>query len=141
MTTDLNKTLEKDANGRLIDLYNIINNEPINGVEGKKLKELLNLSRKGKKNFRGQTYIYTQLKHCSKSGMSRSISMYVIIKGDIQRLDYWYIKASGSKFDDKNGGVKIGGCGMDMGFAMVDHMMYYAFGRTDWQDKFIQTWI
>ena len=40
MTTDLNKTLEKDANGRLIDLYNIIQNEDITRVEGLKLKEL-----------------------------------------------------------------------------------------------------
>ena len=40
MTTDLNKVLEKDANGRLIDLYNIIQNEDITRVEGLKLKEL-----------------------------------------------------------------------------------------------------
>ena len=40
MTTDLNKVLEKGTKERLIDLYNIINNEPINGAEGKKLKEL-----------------------------------------------------------------------------------------------------
>lgn len=40
MTTDLNKTLEKDANGRLIDLYNIIQNEDITKAEGAKLKSL-----------------------------------------------------------------------------------------------------
>lgn len=40
MTTDLNKTLEKDANGRLIDLYNIINNEDITRAEGMELKDL-----------------------------------------------------------------------------------------------------
>ena len=40
MTTDLNKTLEKDTNGRLIDLYNIINNEDINRAEGLNLKNL-----------------------------------------------------------------------------------------------------
>ena len=40
MTTDLNKTLEKDANGRLIDLYNIIQNEDITKAEGANLKSL-----------------------------------------------------------------------------------------------------
>ena len=40
MTTDLNKTLEKDANGRLIDLYNIIQNEDITRAEGLELKNL-----------------------------------------------------------------------------------------------------
>ena len=40
MTTDLNKVLEKDTNGRLIDLYNIINNEDINRAEGLNLKNL-----------------------------------------------------------------------------------------------------
>ena len=40
MTTDLNKVLEKDANGRLIDLYNIIQNEDITKAEGANLKSL-----------------------------------------------------------------------------------------------------
>jgi hypothetical protein len=40
MTTDLNKVLEKDANGRLIDLYNIIQNENITKAEGTNLKSL-----------------------------------------------------------------------------------------------------
>ena len=40
MTTDLNKVLEKDANGRLIDLYNIIQNEDITRAEGLELKNL-----------------------------------------------------------------------------------------------------
>ena len=40
MTTDLNKVLEKDANGRLIDLYNIIQNENITKAEGANLKSL-----------------------------------------------------------------------------------------------------
>ena len=40
MTTDLNKVLEKDAKGRLIDLYNIIQNEGITKAEGANLKRL-----------------------------------------------------------------------------------------------------
>jgi hypothetical protein len=40
MTTDLNKVLEKDAKGRLIDLYNIIQNEGITKAEGANLKSL-----------------------------------------------------------------------------------------------------
>ena len=40
MTTDLNKVLEKGTKERLIDLYNIIQNEDITKAEGANLKNL-----------------------------------------------------------------------------------------------------
>jgi hypothetical protein len=40
MTTDLNKVLEKGTKERLIDLYNIIQNENITKAEGTNLKSL-----------------------------------------------------------------------------------------------------
>ncbi len=81
--------------------------------------------------------VYTQVTHVSSSGMSRSIRLFVLSTRsngngrkripcivDITRraavaLDY--------KIDEKNGGLKMGGCGMDMGFAAV-----YNLGSVLW---------
>ena len=71
----------------------------------------------------GQT-IYTILRHRSASGMSRSISLVIPTKDGIQSLDYWVAQAKGESTDQKNGGIKVSGCGMDMGFHLV-----YNLGR------------
>lgn len=74
----------------------------------------------------GQT-VYTILRHCSASGMSRSISLVIPTKDGIQSLDYWIAQAKGESIDQKNGGIKVSGCGMDMGFHLV-----YNLGRMLW---------
>jgi len=63
------------------------------------------------------------LRHTSRSGMSRSISLF---KGDAD-ITYFAALALGDKIDQKNGGIKIGGCGMDMGFALVYNLGYALF--------------
>ena len=71
--------------------------------------------------------IYTILKHVSASGMSRSIQLKVVKNGDICDISWDAARAMGDKIDPKNGGIKIGGCGMDMGFALV-----YNLGAVLW---------
>lgn len=71
--------------------------------------------------------IYTVLTHVSTSGMSRSIQLKIVQDGDICDITYYAARAMGDKIDAKHGGIKIGGCGMDMGFALV-----YDLGRTLW---------
>lgn len=71
--------------------------------------------------------VYTILNHISSSGMSRSISLCVVHKGDLIKLDYWIAQALGENIDNKNGGLKVSGCGMDIGFHLV-----YQLGRTLW---------
>jgi len=73
----------------------------------------------------GQT-VYTGLNHVSTSGMQRAISLYIGEAGKIVRLDYWAARAMGYSFH-KKGGLKVGGCGMDMGFHLV-----YSLGQTLW---------
>lgn len=63
------------------------------------------------------------LRHVSRSGMSRSISL---LKGD-HDITYFAALAMGDKIDQKHGGIKIGGCGMDMGFALVYNLGYCLF--------------
>lgn len=72
--------------------------------------------------------VHTILNHCSTSGMSRSISAVIANKkGEVIKLDYWIAQAKGEHIDQKHGGLKMSGCGMDMGFALV-----YNMGRMLW---------
>ena len=68
--------------------------------------------------------VKTVIRNCSRSGMSRSITL---IAPNCENIDYYVATVIGSKIDDNHGGIKIGGCGMDMGFALV-----YELGRVLW---------
>jgi hypothetical protein len=63
--------------------------------------------------------VYTILRHVSRSGMSRSIS--VVRDSEDGPHDFTYLAARvlGYRVDERNGGLKAGGCGMDMGFHVV----------------------
>ena len=62
--------------------------------------------------------VNTILRHKSRSGMSRSISLIAMASGPLE-LDYWASRVLGDSIDQKHGGICIRGCGMDMGFALV----------------------
>ena len=64
--------------------------------------------------------IYSIIRHVSQSGMTRDIKLMVCYKNEIIHLS-WNV----AKFLDykvRNHGVRIQGCGMDMGFALVNHL-------------------
>ena len=76
----------------------------------------------------GQT-VYSVLRHVSASGMSRRISFMIPqAGGSMRNLDYLIGVACDYKQSYKQGLI-VGGCGMDMGFAVVYHI-----GRTIWPD-------
>ena len=67
--------------------------------------------------------LYTQLNHVSQSGMMRHISIKYIknnkpmdITGYIAEANDW--KEAKNRFGGYNG-IKVGGCGMDMGFHVI----------------------
>jgi hypothetical protein len=64
--------------------------------------------------------IYTSIGSVAKSGMSRRIKLYVVNDGEIIRISHITAKIIESNFNDN--GVRIDGAGMDMGFAMVEHL-------------------
>jgi hypothetical protein len=82
----------------------------------------------------GQT-IYFVVTHVSKSGMQRSIEFYVpcfeTYSGKrrlaISRITWEMSRALGYRVDQKNGGLVVRGCGMDMGFHCV-----YTLGHRLW---------
>lgn len=65
--------------------------------------------------------IYTVIRHVSNSGMQREISVKMIDAGRIIHLDWLASTALGMKIG-KHNGIVIKGCGMDMGFAIVDNI-------------------
>jgi hypothetical protein len=70
----------------------------------KELRELL----------KGEKELYTILRHVSKSGMTQHIS---VLKKDWGNITWLVARACDMPMHD--GAIKIGGCGMDMGFAIV----------------------
>tara|TARA_B100001094_G_C18098509_1_gene754382 strand:- start:680 stop:985 length:306 start_codon:yes stop_codon:yes gene_type:complete len=64
--------------------------------------------------------IYCVLSHVSQSGMTRDIKVMVCYKNELMHLSWQTAKVLG--YSLKNNGVRIQGCGMDMGFALVNHL-------------------
>lgn len=62
--------------------------------------------------------IYTILRHVSRSGMQREISLYAMIDGRMQWLDGVARHVLGMRIG-RHEGLIVGGCGMDMGFHLV----------------------
>lgn len=89
--------------------------------------------------------IYTKLNHVSNSGMYRAISVYIVVDGSICKLDYYLTKIAPKsfRFDQRHGGIKSSGCGMDMGFELVYRMFSYLDDKQfkDWQSIGAQQWL
>jgi hypothetical protein len=71
--------------------------------------------------------IYTVLRHVSRSGMQRSISLFTNGEEGPFDITYFAARVLGGRVDQKNGGIKVGGCGMDMGFHIVYNLSYCLF--------------
>jgi len=91
--------------------------------------------------------LYTKLNHVSKSGMSRSIDVYTIQNNEPVFLTQWVARVLGESIDQKNGGIKVSGAGMDMGFHVVYSLGYKLFKgskeltRTDAGYALKQRWL
>lgn len=76
--------------------------------------------------------VYTILRHVSSSGMLRRISCVIPVIDDngrtvIRSLDHLVSAATHYRLDKRDEGLRIGGAGMDMGFAIV-----YDLGKSLW---------
>ena len=70
--------------------------------------------------------VYTKVEHVSASGMSRIISCFVVTKDGIANISYDVAKIVGWGFKNDKGlyGIKVSGCGMDMGFHLIYSLSY-----------------
>lgn len=75
--------------------------------------------------------VYTNLVSVSRSGMSRKISIHIVKDGQIRNITYNVGKAIDYALDRERFALKVGGCGMDMGFSVV-----YSLSRALFPDGF-----
>lgn len=86
--------------------------------------------------------LHTQVKHVSRSGMSRVIQVMKIscrpetdadgaasTEPSISYLGYTVALALDWKYDREREGIKVSGCGMDMGFHVVHSLGYALYGK------------
>lgn len=94
-----------------------------------------------------QFKVYTILRHVSRSGMTRWISLIVFDKktGELLDISYQAAKILKWSFDINRHAVKVSGCGMDMGFHLVYSLsreLYHQKGKTkDAGYKLKQNWL
>jgi len=73
--------------------------------------------------------VYTRLNHCSRSGMMRVIDLFVIRDNEPRRITWGACCVIGGTYNEKHDGLRMDGCGMDMGFSAV-----YSLGRALWPE-------
>ena len=72
--------------------------------------------------FPPNTTVPVVLRHVSRSGMMRAIS---VLTPDAVDVSWLVARATGFKFNDRYDGLTVGECGLDMGFHVV-----YTLART-----------
>jgi len=87
------------------------------------LKKLLNV---------GDT-VYTITRSVSASGMSRTMSLYIVKDNRLMNITYYAAHALEWRLCDVNGSrvMRVGGCGMDMGFHAVYTLSRVLFTSID----------
>ena len=72
--------------------------------------------------------LWTQVHHVTKSGMTRYIGVRLLKDNYPYNYTFHVAKALGWKLSDKHEGVKVGGCGMDMGFHLIYSLSHVLYG-------------
>ena len=93
-------------------------------------ERLLEAVEEATKTQKGKPVFYTVIRYASRSGMSRTISVHYVqaATGDLRQLNYVCAVLLGLAMDEGRDGVKIKGCGQDMGFALVYDLANTALG-------------
>lgn len=86
-----------------------------------------------KKHIKPQTEIVIALHSVSQSGMTRKMSVYALHKNKLVYLN-GYIRHLGLRKLDKNHHIIVGGCGMDMCFALQNQIMCTLYPKAGFHD-------
>jgi hypothetical protein len=87
--------------------------------------------------------VYTILRHRSKSGMSRNISLKYVKGGQLMDITYSAAIVLGWPIvEEFNRAIKVNGCGMDMGFHLVSSLSSALFSarESDGSSKLRHEW-
>lgn len=76
--------------------------------------------------------VFTILRHRSSSGMYRVLDVYVIDRKDGRPLRLTWSAAAvlGWRYDERHEGIGVNGCGLDVGFHLVNSLSYALHGMT-----------
>lgn len=76
------------------------------------------------------TTVYCTLRHVSRSGMMREISLHVVKKGALVPISWHAARVLGWPINDgrSHWALRVSGCGMDMGFHTVNALSYKLHG-------------
>tara|TARA_Y100001963_G_C6552302_1_gene340416 strand:+ start:291 stop:626 length:336 start_codon:yes stop_codon:yes gene_type:complete len=102
-------------------------------------KELVKLL---KSYFKKDSTAFCSLKSVSNSGMYRHIQILGTHKNNIHNLSYYVAELCGFTFKDKTCSVGVSGCGMDMGFHIVNTLSHYLYSNQERGEYYINhRWI
>jgi len=73
--------------------------------------------------------LFTRVESVARSGMSRTISVYAIRESEPLNISHIIAPLAGGSYVPDLRAVRIGGCGMDMGFALICNLSYALFGN------------
>lgn len=76
------------------------------------------------------TTVYTVLSKVAASGMTRHIRVFIMRDGEPWDVSFLAARVLDYRIGDKTGGLVVGGCGMDMGFHVVNSLSYGMHGVT-----------
>jgi len=76
----------------------------------------------------GVDRVYWILRHVSRSGMYRVISLCIVKNNEILLIDHLAAPLL-EGYDEKHGGLKAHGCGMNMGFHLIYNLSQRVFGN------------
>jgi len=76
--------------------------------------------------------VYTMVRSVSSNGMSRTMSLYIVKDNRLVNITYYAAHALEWPLTEKNGSrvLRVGGCGMDMGFHTVYTLSRVLFAAT-----------
>jgi hypothetical protein len=66
--------------------------------------------------------VYTVLRHVSRSGMMRWVSVLLVEDNEPRWITYHVARACGWSDDQKRDALKVPGCGTDVGFEVVNNL-------------------
>lgn len=69
--------------------------------------------------IRTTPYIYTLVRHVSRSGMQRRISVFMVRNGEISNISVAVAQLLKARVDERDHGIVVHGAGMDMAWNLV----------------------